>query len=212
MGLTPGWTAPSTTSSSSPTGESAASGSTSAPTAAATSSTSWPSRPTSSSTSFLACWLRQRLEDRRRAHPGPSIRASSSTHEARPGPARARPRKGRVRRLLLPGVAGAVANPPIPGDSDYPIGGRPAFGDLAGGMAIAGGIAAGLLQKEKTGEPSPIIDVIPPSGLAMWQALPRHRPLGTCTRGPDAQVWSGGRHPTRWWATTGPATAGSSPS
>ena len=68
------------------------------------------------------------------------------------------------------GAAAASANALTPSDSDYPIGGRPAFGDLAGGMAIAGGIAAGLLQKEKTGE-APIIDVSL-LGLAMWQLSP----------------------------------------
>jgi crotonobetainyl-CoA:carnitine CoA-transferase CaiB-like acyl-CoA transferase len=65
---------------------------------------------------------------------------------------------------------GGVANALTPGDSAYPVGGRPAFGDLAGGMAIAGGIAAGLLQKERTGE-APVIDVSL-LGLAIWQLSP----------------------------------------
>ena len=65
---------------------------------------------------------------------------------------------------------GGVANALTPADSEYPIGGRPAFGDLAGGMAIAGGIAAGLLQRATTGV-APVIDVSL-LGLAMWQLSP----------------------------------------
>jgi crotonobetainyl-CoA:carnitine CoA-transferase CaiB-like acyl-CoA transferase len=65
---------------------------------------------------------------------------------------------------------GAVANALTPADSEWPIGGRPAFGDLAGGMAIAGGIAAGLLQRATTGQ-APVIDVSL-LGLAMWMLSP----------------------------------------
>ncbi len=65
---------------------------------------------------------------------------------------------------------GAVANALTPADSEFPIGGRPAFGDLAGGMAIAGGIAAGLLQRATTGE-APVVDVSL-LGLAMWMLSP----------------------------------------
>ncbi len=65
---------------------------------------------------------------------------------------------------------GAVANALTPADSKWPIGGRPAFGDLAGGMAIAGGIAAGLLQRATTGK-APVIDVSL-LGLAMWMLSP----------------------------------------
>jgi crotonobetainyl-CoA:carnitine CoA-transferase CaiB-like acyl-CoA transferase len=57
-----------------------------------------------------------------------------------------------------------------PPDAKFPIGGRAAFGDLAGGMAIAGGIAAGLLQRATTGE-APIVDVSL-LGLAIWQLSP----------------------------------------
>ena len=46
---------------------------------------------------------------------------------------------------------GGVADALTPGCAEYPIGGRPAFGDLAGGMTIAGGIAAALFQRERTG-------------------------------------------------------------
>jgi len=64
------------------------------------------------------------------------------------------------------GVAAALS----PASLDYPIGGRAAFGDLAGGMAIAGGIAAGLFQRERTGV-GPTIDVSL-LGLAMWVLSP----------------------------------------
>jgi crotonobetainyl-CoA:carnitine CoA-transferase CaiB-like acyl-CoA transferase len=65
---------------------------------------------------------------------------------------------------------GGIANALTPGDSAFPIGGRAGFGDLAGGMAIAGGIAAGLLQRATTGE-APLVDVSL-LGLAMWQLSP----------------------------------------
>jgi crotonobetainyl-CoA:carnitine CoA-transferase CaiB-like acyl-CoA transferase len=65
---------------------------------------------------------------------------------------------------------GGVAHALTPSDASWPIGGRAAFGDLAGGMAIAGGIAAGLLQRATTGE-APIIDVSL-LGLAMWVLSP----------------------------------------
>ncbi len=46
----------------------------------------------------------------------------------------------------------------------------PAFGDVIGGMATAGGIAAALLKRERTGETS-IVDVSL-LGTAMWQLSP----------------------------------------
>jgi len=65
---------------------------------------------------------------------------------------------------------GGIANALTPPDSKFPIGGRAAFGDLVGGMAIAGGIAAALLQVARGGEP-PVVDVSL-LGLAMWQLSP----------------------------------------
>jgi crotonobetainyl-CoA:carnitine CoA-transferase CaiB-like acyl-CoA transferase len=65
---------------------------------------------------------------------------------------------------------GGVANALTPASSEWPIGGRAGFGDLAGGMAIAGGIAAGLLQRASTGV-APVIDVSL-LGLAMWVLSP----------------------------------------
>jgi crotonobetainyl-CoA:carnitine CoA-transferase CaiB-like acyl-CoA transferase len=46
----------------------------------------------------------------------------------------------------------------------------PAFGDVMGGLATAGGIAAALLKRERTGEPS-IVDVSL-LATAMWQLSP----------------------------------------
>lgn len=55
-------------------------------------------------------------------------------------------------------------------DADYPTMQRPAFGDVVGGLTIAGAISAALLKRERTGEPS-VVDV---SLLAagMWQLQP----------------------------------------
>ena len=65
---------------------------------------------------------------------------------------------------------GGVSDALTPACADFPIGGRPAFGDLAGGMSIAGGIAAALFQRERTGV-APIVDVSL-LGLAMWMLSP----------------------------------------
>src|SRR4051812_26397616 len=51
---------------------------------------------------------------------------------------------------------GGVSEALTPECAEYPIGGRAAFGDLAGGMTIAGGIAAGLVQVARTGT-APVI-------------------------------------------------------
>jgi crotonobetainyl-CoA:carnitine CoA-transferase CaiB-like acyl-CoA transferase len=65
---------------------------------------------------------------------------------------------------------GGVSYALTPPSADHPISGRPGFGDLAGGMSIAGGIAAALLQRERTGV-APIVDVSL-LGLAMWVLSP----------------------------------------
>ncbi|CAN5808387.1 CoA transferase [soil metagenome] len=56
------------------------------------------------------------------------------------------------------------------GDGSYPPIQRPAFGDSYGGMAIAGGVAAALLKRERTGEPS-VVDVSL-LNAAIWQLGP----------------------------------------
>ena len=65
---------------------------------------------------------------------------------------------------------GGVADALTPADRDWPISPRAAFGDLPGGMTIAGGIAAGLLQRERTGE-APVVDVSL-LACAAWQLSP----------------------------------------
>jgi crotonobetainyl-CoA:carnitine CoA-transferase CaiB-like acyl-CoA transferase len=57
-----------------------------------------------------------------------------------------------------------------PPGSDYPIMQRPAFGDIAGGMTIAGAIAAAMYRRSATGEPS-VVDVSL-MGVGMWQLQP----------------------------------------
>ena len=53
------------------------------------------------------------------------------------------------------GSAAAVTPPDLPGVLPQP---GPAYGDSMGGMTIAGGIAAALFKRERTGEPS-VVDV-----------------------------------------------------
>jgi crotonobetainyl-CoA:carnitine CoA-transferase CaiB-like acyl-CoA transferase len=55
-------------------------------------------------------------------------------------------------------------------DGGYPLLQRPAFGDVMGGLAIAGGIAAALFRRERTGEPS-VVDVSLLS-TAVWNLAP----------------------------------------
>jgi crotonobetainyl-CoA:carnitine CoA-transferase CaiB-like acyl-CoA transferase len=57
------------------------------------------------------------------------------------------------------------------GDNGYPAGQvSPAFGDVMGGMATAGAIAAALVKRERTGEPS-VVDVSL-LATAMWNISP----------------------------------------
>ena len=53
---------------------------------------------------------------------------------------------------------GAVADTLTPPDMDHPIMQSPGFGDLIGAQTIAGGIAAALFQRERTGEAS-VVDI-----------------------------------------------------
>lgn len=57
-----------------------------------------------------------------------------------------------------------------PKGSDFPIMQRPAFGDVVGGLTIAGAIAAAMYRRVTTGEPS-LIDVSLMS-VGMWQLQP----------------------------------------
>ncbi len=62
---------------------------------------------------------------------------------------------------------GEVFTPP---GSEFPIQPRPAFGDVIGGLTIAGAIAAAMYRRATTGEPS-IVDVSL-MGVGMWQLQP----------------------------------------
>jgi crotonobetainyl-CoA:carnitine CoA-transferase CaiB-like acyl-CoA transferase len=59
------------------------------------------------------------------------------------------------------GIASALS-----GADAEPVGPRPAFGDVMGGLTIAGGVAAALFKRERTGQTS-VIDVSL-LGLAAW--------------------------------------------
>ena len=65
---------------------------------------------------------------------------------------------------------GGIAHALTPPGADRPIMQRAAFGDSAGGMTTAGGIAAALFRRERTGEPS-VVDVSL-LGTAMWILAP----------------------------------------
>ena len=65
---------------------------------------------------------------------------------------------------------GGVGYALTPEYAEFPIAPRAAFGDLAGAMAIAGGIAAALFQREHTGV-APVVDVSL-LGVAMWVLSP----------------------------------------
>ena len=65
---------------------------------------------------------------------------------------------------------GGIGNALTPPGQTPPISPRNGFGDLMGGMALAGGVAAALLKRERTGEGS-IVDVSL-LNLAMWQLAP----------------------------------------
>ncbi len=65
---------------------------------------------------------------------------------------------------------GGIATALTPRGVEPPIGQRPAFVDVMGGMAIAGGIAAALLRRARTGEAS-VVDVSL-LGTALWNLSP----------------------------------------
>ncbi|MDT7545144.1 MAG: hypothetical protein QOE99_1254 [Actinomycetota bacterium] len=65
---------------------------------------------------------------------------------------------------------GGIADALTPAGSEWPVSARPAFGDIMGGQTIAGGIAAALFRRERTGKPS-VVDVSL-LGLAAWNLSP----------------------------------------
>lgn len=65
---------------------------------------------------------------------------------------------------------GGVAYALTPPGAEYPFSQGPAFGDLPGGMTLAGGVAGALFHRERTGE-AKIVDVSLLS-QAMWTIAP----------------------------------------
>jgi len=65
---------------------------------------------------------------------------------------------------------GGIGSALTPADAAAPVMQRVAFGDSIGGLALAGGIAAALFRRERTGEPS-IVD-LSLLGTAMWVMAP----------------------------------------
>jgi len=57
-----------------------------------------------------------------------------------------------------------------PPGAPWPTGARPAFGDVVGGLTIAGAVSAALYRRARTGEPSVIHASLLASG--MWQVQP----------------------------------------
>jgi crotonobetainyl-CoA:carnitine CoA-transferase CaiB-like acyl-CoA transferase len=65
---------------------------------------------------------------------------------------------------------GGICSALTPPDAAAPVMQRAAFGDSAGGLALAGGIAAALFRRERTGEAS-VVD-LSLLGTAMWLMAP----------------------------------------
>ena len=75
-----------------------------------------------------------------------------------------------------------IANAITPADAERPVMQRPAFGDVMGGLTIAGAIAAAMYRRATTGEPS-VVDVSL-LGMGMWQLQPEITHAG---QEPDAK-------------------------
>lgn len=104
------------------------------------------------------------VEDLRKANPG-IIYVRGSGHGPR-GPDVNTPGFDGVTYWARGGVAAALTDP----SSARPVAGRPAFGDVIGGMTLAGGISAALFRRDRTGETS-VVDVSL-LGLALWNLGP----------------------------------------
>ena len=65
---------------------------------------------------------------------------------------------------------GGIADALTPAGQEWPTSPRPGFGDILGGQTIAGGIAAALFRRERTGKTS-VVDVSL-LGLATWNLSP----------------------------------------
>ena len=103
------------------------------------------------------------LEDIRAVNPG-IIYARGSGYGPK-GEENDRPGYDGVSYWARGGVGEALTQP-----GDWPVGSRPAFGDIMGGLTIAGGIAAAIAKRERTGETSEIdVSLL---GLALWNLSP----------------------------------------
>ena len=100
---------------------------------------------------------------------------------------------------------GGIGHALTPPGAERPIMQRAAFGDSAGGMTTAGGIAAALFHRERTGEPS-VVDVSL-LGTAMWIMAPdivlarftdQEMPLFPRTQAPNPIVNSYKTQDGRW--------------
>lgn len=103
------------------------------------------------------------LDDLRRANPN-IIYVRGSAHGP-VGPDADSPGYDGVSYWARGGISAALT-----GDTRDPITPRPAFGDVMGGLTIAGGVAAALFKRERTGETS-VVDVSL-LGLATWNLGP----------------------------------------
>ncbi len=100
---------------------------------------------------------------------------------------------------------GGIAHALTPPGAPAPIMQRAAFGDSAGGMTVAGGIAGALFRRERTGTPS-VVDVSL-LGTAMWILAPdivmtrltdQEMPVFTRTEAPNPIVNSYRTQDGRW--------------
>jgi crotonobetainyl-CoA:carnitine CoA-transferase CaiB-like acyl-CoA transferase len=103
------------------------------------------------------------LEDIRAVNPD-IIYVRGSAHGSR-GPDADRPGYDGVSYWSRGGIAHALT-----GDGEEPVNPRPAFGDVMGGLTIAGGVAAALYKRASTGQPS-VVDVSLVA-LGAWNIAP----------------------------------------
>src|SRR5204863_8783095 len=92
------------------------------------------------------------LDDIRKVNP--DIIYVRGTGHGTKGPEADKPGYDGVSYWSRGGIAAALTTE----DAPHPVGPRPAFGDVMGGMTLAGGIAGALYKRERTGEPS-VVDV-----------------------------------------------------
>jgi crotonobetainyl-CoA:carnitine CoA-transferase CaiB-like acyl-CoA transferase len=104
------------------------------------------------------------IDDIRAANPD-IIYVRGSGHGTK-GPDAGKPGYDGVSYWARGGIAAALT----PAHAESPTGSRPAFGDVMGGMTLAGGIAAALFKRERTGVTS-VVDVSL-LGLAAWNLGP----------------------------------------